>query len=378
MAPEVRLQNEGCTRASDMYSYGGLLFVALYPNTPPVTSEDGGIEVGEHANVHVAALVRKLLRKEAKERPSASEALAYPLFAAAVARGVLAEQLERKLREQAAELTALREAEREAQARREREDKDRAERLRQCFACFEQVDVDAGVECRAGHFMCSGCLNQEVKEQVSMENIGAFKRAKLCVQCRPCSGDSWLDIAALTRHLAEDGFHAYLRAREAVQVGDALEEQEERHKHKVRELEEQMQKLAAGRDRAVLQARKKIIEDILTLKCPRQHCRRAFLDFDGCFALTCGACTCAFCAYCLEDCGRDAHSHVANCRYNIAPGKSVHATFQVFERAQRERRTRLLKQHLAQHVEAGVRGALIEALARDLADLGIDGGQLLP
>ena len=82
MAPEVRLQNEGCTRASDMYSYGGLLFVALYPNSPPVTSEDGGIEVGEHANVHVAALVRKLLRKEAKERPSASEALAYPLFAA--------------------------------------------------------------------------------------------------------------------------------------------------------------------------------------------------------------------------------------------------------------------------------------------------------
>ena len=169
MAPEVRLQNEGCTRASDMYSYGGLLFVALYPNTPPVTSEDGGIEVGEHANVHVAALVRKLLRKEAKERPSASEALAYPLFAAAVARGVLAEQLERKLREQAAELTALREAEREAQARREREDKDRVERLRQCFACFDQVDVDAGVECRAGHFMCSGCLNEEVKEQVSCE-----------------------------------------------------------------------------------------------------------------------------------------------------------------------------------------------------------------
>ncbi len=202
MAPEVRLQNEGCTRASDMYSYGGLLFVALYPNSPPVTSEDGSIEVGEHANVHVAAMVRKLLRKEAKERPSASEALAYPLFAAAVARGVLAEQLERKLREQAAELTALREAEREAQARLEREDKDRAERLRQSFACFDQVDVDAGVVCRAGHFMCSGCLNEEVKEQVSMENIGAFKRAKLCVQCRPCSGDSWLDIAAITRHLA--------------------------------------------------------------------------------------------------------------------------------------------------------------------------------
>jgi serine/threonine protein kinase len=115
MAPEVRLQNEGCTRASDMYSYGGLLFVALYPNSPPVTSEDGGIEVGEHANVDVAALVRKLLRKEAKERPSASEALAYPLFAAAVARGVLAEQLERKLRECKSKAHAAQSALRSAQ-----------------------------------------------------------------------------------------------------------------------------------------------------------------------------------------------------------------------------------------------------------------------
>ena len=63
-------------------------------------------------------------------------------------KGVLAEQLERKLREQAAELTVLRERERQAQAQREREDKDRADRLRHCFVCFDEVDVDAGVECR--------------------------------------------------------------------------------------------------------------------------------------------------------------------------------------------------------------------------------------
>jgi hypothetical protein len=79
-----------------------------------------------------------------------------------------------------------------------------------------------------------------------------------------------------------------------VQVEEALQEQEERYTKKVRELEEQMQKLAVGKDHAVLQARKKIIEDILTIKCPRQHCRQAFVDFDACFALTCDACTCAF------------------------------------------------------------------------------------
>lgn len=48
----------------------------------------------------------------------------------------------------------------------------------------------------------------------------------------------------------------------------------------------------------------------LLLKCPR--CQAAFHDYDGCNALTCGVPTCraAFCAICLEDCGRDAHQHV--------------------------------------------------------------------
>jgi interleukin-1 receptor-associated kinase 4 len=294
-------------------------------------------------------------------------------------KGVLAEQLNRKLQEQEAELTALREREREEQARREKEDKDRSDRLRECWVCFDEVDADDGVECQTGHFMCAVCLNEEVKTQVSMENLGAFKKAKLRVKCRHlvCSGDSWLDIAALKRHLAGNGFQAYLGACFAVQVGEALQEQEEMYNKKVRELEVQMQTLAVGRDFAVLQARKKIIEDILTLKCPRQHCRRAFVDFDACFALTCVACTCAFCAYCLEDCGHDAHRHVANCLYNIAPGKNVFASVQVFETAQRERRTRLLKEHLVHHVEAALREALIEAMERDLADLGIDGAQLL-
>ena len=36
------------------------------------------------------------------------------------------------------------------------------------------------------------------------------------------------------------------------------------------------------------------------------------LPFNGCFALTCSrqGCGCGFCAYCLQDCGGDAHAHV--------------------------------------------------------------------
>ena len=56
--------------------------------------------------------------------------------------------------------------------------------------------------------------------------------------------------------------------------------------------------------------RMKIVDDILTLRCPR--CLQAFLDFSGCFALRCSMCPCGFCGWCLKDCGSDSHSHVMN------------------------------------------------------------------
>jgi hypothetical protein len=292
-------------------------------------------------------------------------------------KGVLADRLQRQLEAFKAELTALRQAEREAQASKHQELQEQAARMRSCISCFDECDKSVGVMCQGQHFMCAECLNSEVKEQAAMENIGAFKKARMCIKCRACAGDSFLDIAVLTRHLKEDGFTAYLRARESALIGDALREQEERAKQKIDELEGQILRLATGREAEVLMHRKKLIEDILTLKCPRQACRCAFVDFEGCCALTCHACRCAFCAYCLHDCGNDAHRHVANCKYNIAPGKNVHAAISVFQRAQTDRRTRLLRQYLEQHVNIGLRAALLEAMARDFADLGIDAALLL-
>eukprot|EP00438_Fugacium_kawagutii_P007598 Skav200632 [mRNA] locus=scaffold353:39543:40280:+ [translate_table: standard] len=41
------------------------------------------------------------------------------------------------------------------------------------------------------------------------------------------------------------------------------------------------------------------ISQILTLKCPRCAC--AFLDYDGCSAVSCDACGCGFCAKCFKE-----------------------------------------------------------------------------
>lgn len=117
--------------------------------------------------------------------------------------------------------------------------------------------------------------------------------------------------------------------------------------------------------------RQHIAEEILTLKCPRKGCRRAFLDFDGCFALTCPRCGCGFCAACIEDCGDDAHNHCRDVHYG------VFGTLERFNDIQRKRRlvgvTEYLKWISQQESPAFVREVLESRgpVSQDLADVGI-------
>jgi hypothetical protein len=121
-------------------------------------------------------------------------------------------------------------------------------------------------------------------------------------------------------------------------------------------------------DRARRAKRMYVEERILTLACPR--CGQAFVDFDGCFALTCSRDKAAFCAYCLEDCGADAHRHVASCPHNTAKARSVHASSEIFEEAQRRRRVRMLKEYLAP-LGAADKAAVLEDCAASFKALGI-------
>ena len=113
---------------------------------------------------------------------------------------------------------------------------------------------------------------------------------------------------------------------------------------------------------------KDISENILNLRCPR--CKHPFLDFDGCFALTCH-CRAAFCAWCLTDCGTDAHAHLGTCREGNG---LLYGTKQDFAAHHRSRRERLVREKITsvrtQHTAATM-GRLREMLARDLHDLGI-------
>ena len=67
------------------------------------------------------------------------------------------------------------------------------------------------------------------------------------------------------------------------------------------------------------------------------------------------------------------------CRHKIAPGRSVwpEGDPDLFARAQRKRCARLLKQFLNDQVEADLRNLVVEAVQRDLDDLGIQSQTLL-
>ena len=58
-------------------------------------------------------------------------------------------------------------------------------------------------------------------------------------------------------------------------------------------------------EREAARLRLEVVENILTLRCPR--CKMAFVDYTGCAALECTNCKAAFCALCLKDCGKNAH-----------------------------------------------------------------------
>ena len=244
-----------------------------------------------------------------------------------------------------------------------------------CVICYEGVVHGVVCPAQSTHVICKDCFNKDVKEACSPNNVDAFRRTEKRIRCCMCAADAGgaatlFEVSQMMRHLDRETLAVYLKARDDMIESNALSKLELEYNSKIRQLEEQIAKMSAGREKQVQLHRKRAVEEILTLKCPR--CNLAFLDFDGCFALSCRGCSCGFCAYCLKDCGNDAHRHVATCPHNIAPGKDVFGSMSTFERAQKERRTRLIKSFLAQEVEADLRNDVARSLHLDLQDLGID------
>ena len=260
---------------------------------------------------------------------------------------------------------------------------------RECCVCFDEVSAAAGVECTGReHFLCDICFGQHCFAYANEElHVLTAREARLfCPERRKqggvwqcCPGQAavndperpWLNFPQelaypsemVAAHVPAATFEALLHARGRIQEQQLVQQLEQRFEERMAAERRRVQELRADELR-VEQTVRHIQERILTLHCPR--CEAAFLDFNGCFALTCHRCRAGFCAYCLMDCGADAHAHVVQCPHRLQEGYGGDQA--QFAQAQRERRQRMVREYLGT-VGADIRARVMAACQRDFDDL---------
>eukprot|EP00667_Euglena_gracilis_P000108 EG_transcript_108 len=236
--------------------------------------------------------------------------------------------------------------------------------------------LDLGVECSGMgdgrqdvHFVCDDCLQQHVRTFLDTELrlLQATEGRIWCPECHVSGHRSAYTDQQLAQHLPADIFGQYLGLRLKL-TEQQLAAQYDRELRAAVEAERRLLVEMDERQRRVREARQHITESILNLRCPR--CHQVFVDFTGCCALACSRCPCMFCAWCGQDCGRDAHGHVAKCPQKPAGIDVLFASQAQWAEQQRLRRQRLVGAYLAS-LAPDIKQAVQQEMRRDLADLNL-------
>jgi hypothetical protein len=185
-----------------------------------------------------------------------------------------------------------------------------------CNICYDELSEESDkIQCnsKSCHIFCSDCFVDQVQYQIMDENVGRFiksNRRIVCSLCQPINIE--FDDTIIAIRVGSIVFAKYRKANEIALEVEVCKREYEKNQKALIEMKENKKDTACHRHRLY------IAENILTLCCPR--CKVPFIDFEGCFAVSCHACNCQFCAWCLKDCGVDAHSHVKICPSSLAPG----------------------------------------------------------
>jgi serine/threonine protein kinase len=336
-APEL-ISSRHATRHTDIFAYGKTVHAVKSRCEP-----DNGAD--NHRNMErgqTAELISALTSRDPESRPPAKDAMQAPFFA------VL---------------------------------KDVPTRVTQtCAFCKLNGNdavygADEGIQCSEGHFHCGSCLTRLTKHLIKVENQSQLAQREAQVMCfkfpRECRSPGF-HAGDLARHLPVEDFQALLKARIDVMNQQKASELEDQFQQRVNE---ELKRLLAldDRGRKVLMHRKHIEEEILLSKCPRPDCRRAFYDFDGCFAVSCGSCPCKFCGWCLLDCGDDnAHPHVASCSEKPPNADPFFGSMQDFKDSHNKRCKRKITEYL-ESLDPQTCQAVKRELEQQLGELGIEG-----
>jgi phage FluMu protein Com len=238
-----------------------------------------------------------------------------------------------------------------------------------CSICMDRFLASNVVSCEANHFVCFGCLEsyalseQPGQDIASQKNVNADGELTCPVpDCRLAYKRQALQGCPQATFVEIEKIKLERFAQKRVQ--DELVLQEKR----MREEWEKIMKMEGDERRAHI-VRHELVNDVLNLRCPR--CKLVFADFEGCFALTCSSttCRCGFCAWCLKDCGADAHSHVPHCPESREPG-AISSTLAAFDDHHRRRREKIVHEKFLQE-PTEVQNILASILEPDVKPLGI-------
>jgi predicted outer membrane repeat protein len=244
-----------------------------------------------------------------------------------------------------------------------------------CLEAFSAGGAQQGVWCDRGppgrprHFICLECFDRHVRAGAA-EDMAALERRAGCVRCphgRDCDAPPFEDID-VARLVSRATFAAHQRARERVLEARVLQQAAAQSSVEMRAKVKRLEELGP----LVYAARAHILEEVLTLKCPR--CGQAWLDWDGCMALTCSAagCGCGFCGWCLKDCGANAHAHIRErCTAKAAGADQWHPKPPQYRAAWQRRWARMVRGRLdamdPELARATVRNIRAELLGAGLA-----------
>lgn len=350
MVPSISVQNDPIT---------------LVRRVPPCCKQDADL----------CDLLGRALAPRESDRPTASALLQHPFFRVDC---LLQEAEARRVHEEAE--VAAEEAARKAA-------------LRTCLVCMEEVVEAEGLSCGARpepHFVCDDCLGGHVTVCAGddQRRLMEERRGVWCVAFGKKSEagcDKIYSDHTVAKHVSPTDFATYFAAKSKIEEARISSALEKGFDLRVKQEADRIAAMSEA-DKRMRDARLHIIERILQMACPR--CGQAYPEilngemvFDGCFALTCQrqGCGCGFCAYCLKDCGRDAHAHV-NAHPKCSPlntGLFPNNPVATFRAANKQRRQRELGAFLARMPDATERAALVVEVSRELTDLGLDPANFL-
>lgn len=239
-----------------------------------------------------------------------------------------------------------------------------------CSICFDYFTGDeAGFTCPKDHSQCWECFEQNVKQAYEPGAVGRVinpKNGNLFCPFPECGVEiSLLDVSK--GKVPDSIFKMYEKHRSDYEANKIVEKALKEQETRMIKEQERLVAIIDKEERDAELMRLDVIENILTLRCPR--CKTAFIDFAGCAALTCSTCPCGFCALCLKDCGSDAHSHIRQCpeKTNADP---YFIPMEDFNESHRKRREDLINNKI-KTMSDKARRLFLNRIRKELDDLGI-------